>query len=477
MPRNVNIAKATDWTIVLVYMGLVFIGWLNIYAAVFDAEHQNILDISQRYGKQLLWILAAFLIAFVFMSVESNAFTYLAYIIYGIVIFLLFSVLIFGREVNATRAWFEIGSFRLQPAEFGKFATALALSRFMGTYNFRLGKFKNFLTSALIICFPVLLILLQPDVGSAIIYVSLIFVFYREGMHGIILLFSFIMILIFVLTIIFSVSFNNITMLLIGISFVFMIIFSFMIKEWRRIFHSIIALVAIGLPAYLANYFFFHIKTIWVVFICIFIYGIFVLIYSFRNRIKLVWLAVVFLWISTIYIQSIEYIYYKVLEPYHRFRIESLLGLKVDKKGIDYNVSQSMIAIGSGGFAGKGYLNGTQTKYNFVPENATDFIFCTVGEEWGFIGSLIVVGLFTLLITRIIFLAERQKSVFSRVYGYCVASLFFIHVTINIGMTIGLMPVIGIPLPFFSYGGSSLWAFTMLLFTFVRLDAARNELL
>lgn len=419
MRRQQHILDGIDWVSVLLYLALVFLGWINIYAAVYNEEHQSILDFSQRYGKQLIWIIAALVIALVMMMIDGKFYTGFAYPIYGGVLILLVLVLLLGREVAGAKSWFEIGSIKIQPAEFAKFATNLALAKYLSTLNIKLDDLKTKATAALIIGAPALLILLQNDTGSAIVYAAFLLVLYREGLSGNYLLLGISVAIVFILTLLFDVL------------------------------NMVIVLAITGAIAYFL---------------------------SRRKRSDLYRILVAFVLFAGLS-YSVEYVFENVLEPHQKTRINVLLGKEDDPRGVGYNVAQSLIAIGSGGFSGKGFLNGTQTKYNFVPEQSTDFIFCTVGEEWGFLGSLVVISLFVALLLRIVFVAERQRSAFSRIYGYGVAAILFFHFAINIGMAVGLAPVIGIPLPFFSYGGSSLWGFTILLFVFIKLDAYRLQVL
>jgi len=333
----------------------------------------------------------------------------------------LVAVLLFGVEIGGAKSWFQIGSFGIQPAEFAKVATALALSKYLSAYSISINKFKSLVTSLAILFVPFALILLQNDTGSALVFTAFIIVLYREGLSGSILLFGIILIVLFLIT------------LLLEEQFYFLIAGIFL----------------------LSGAFLFFIQ---------------------RTSVNIIKVVLLFIFLSG-FVASVNYTFEKVLSDHQKTRINVLIGKEADLKGAGYNVHQSKIAIGSGGFAGKGFLQGTQTKYNFVPEQDTDFIFCTVGEEWGFLGSTIVVGLFLLLFYRLLRMAERQKSDFARIYGYCVVSILFIHFLVNIGMTIGLVPVIGIPLPFFSYGGSSLWSFSILLFIFIRQDAYRWQIL
>jgi rod shape determining protein RodA len=394
-------------------------GWFNIYAAVFNEEHRSIFDLSQSYGKQTLWIGGAFILALMILVIDGKFYAAFSYPIYGIFVLLLLSTFLFARDVKGSYGWIDIGTFKLQPAEFAKFATNMALAKYLSTLDIRMQDTRTKLISAIILGIPALIILLQNDTGSALVFGAFIFVLYREGLSGNFLLLAFITVALFVLTLL--VKNTTLISILIGVAILFLLLVR---KNKRNILIiSSGALLAIGM-----------------------VYGV-------------------------------NYAYNKVLQPHQKTRIDVLLGKETDLKGAGYNVNQSKIAIGSGGLFGKGFLQGTQTKFDFVPEQSTDFIFCTVGEEWGFAGSLVVIGLFMALLSRIIFVAERQRSQYSRIYGYGVASILFFHLMINIGMTIGLAPVIGIPLPFFSYGGSSLWSFTILLFIFIKLDAYRLQIL
>lgn len=471
--RGASTVSKIDWITVLIYLGLVIIGWINIYAAVFNEEHTSIFDMSQRYGKQLIWILCSlFIILFIFI-VDSKAYPMFSYIIYLIVILSLISVLIFGKEVNSSRSWFEIGDFRLQPSEFAKFATALALSNFMSKHDFQISRFSNIFQITVLVLMPAALILLQPDTGSAIVYFAFILVLYREGLTGTILLLGGIFTILFV-----SVLLIKLYILFIIIVSLAIIFFYLSRKNIKESFFAAGIIIANFIIIYAANYFLnLKIELHYQLAISIIISAIIFTIYIYRKRIKYVFVIVLVSVSSVLFSYSVDYIFTNVLEEHQKIRINILIGVETDLKGAGYNVNQSKIAIGSGGIFGKGFLQGTQTKYNFVPEQDTDFIFCTVGEEWGFVGTSFVVILFLLLLLRIIFLAERQRSVFTRVYGYSVVSILFFHIFVNIGMTIGLLPVIGIPLPFFSYGGSSLWAFTVLLFILVKLDTSRDEVI
>ncbi|MCF8234864.1 MAG: rod shape-determining protein RodA [Bacteroidales bacterium] len=417
--RRINTYGKLDWLTILIYLLLVFIGWLNIYASSYNPEHQSILDLSQRYGKQLLWIILAIVLALIILMIDSKFFSTFAYLMYGISMLSLVGVLLIGATIAGSKSWFQLGSFAIQPAEFAKFATCLAIAKYLTTLHVNLKKFKHLIISLAIIFAPAFLILLQHDTGSALVYAAFILVLYREGLSG-----SFLIII-----------------LLASLLFIFTLLFG----KWP---------VLIGIGGLLLLFV--------------------MLIKAARKRLKLLIGATVLMAAFTF---TVEYGFQNVLKPHQKERIEVLLGKKDDPHGVEYNVNQSKIAIGSGGFSGKGFLQGTQTKFDFVPEQSTDFIFCTIGEEWGFMGSAVMIILFMFLLFRIVKLAERQRSDFSRIYGYGVASILLFHFLINIGMTIGLTPVIGIPLPFISYGGSSLWAFTILLFIFLRLDSSRLEAL
>lgn len=471
MQRRINIWTNIDWLTVFIYMLLIFLGWINIYAAVYNEEHQSILDFSMRYGKQLIWISAAIIIAFIVFIIDINFYSFFAYAIYGLMIFLLIAVLIFGKEVNGARSWFEIGSFRIQPAEFTKIATALAVARYLSSYNVQINTLKSYIRLAGIILLPAFLILLQNDTGSAIVYVVFILVLYREGITENILFLGMFLILLFVLALVF----NQLILIFISVGVVF-IFFWFLSRNTKYTLLAFGLLLAVSTLIYGVNKFtHLGLNNYLVALVALGISSAIYIILAIRNKIKHVVVLLAFLFASIIYTFSVDYVFNNFLGAHQQNRINVTLGLASDPHGIEYNVIQSKIAIGSGGLTGKGFLRGTQTKFDFVPEQSTDFIFCTIGEEWGFIGTFFVVSMFIFFLYRLITLAERQRSSFSRIYGYGVVSIIFFHFVINVGMTIGLVPVIGIPLPFFSYGGSSLWAFTIMLFIFLRLDASRLE--
>ena len=419
MRSRTNILKNLDWWLILLYAMLVLIGWVNIYAAVYNDEHSSIFDMSQSYGKQLLWIVTSVVLALIILLIDAKFYSSFSWIIYIAMIGALIGVLVFGKEIAGSKSWFQIGSFSLQPAEFAKFATNLAMAKYLSTLNLNLKHIRSLLKAVIILTIPAGLILLQNDTGSTLVYSAFVFVLYREGMPG--------------------------GILIIGLALIFLFLMALLVNTF--VILGILVLLAI------------------------------LLILMMQRTTTSVMTTVLVVIVASGFVFSVDYAFKNILEPHHRSRLNVLLGKETDIHGAGYNVHQSLIAIGSGGLTGKGFLKGTQTKYDFVPEQSTDFIFCTIGEEWGFVGSLVVVALFVALLIRLIIVAERQRSKFSRIYGYGVASIIFFHFTVNIAMTLGLFPVIGIPLPFLSYGGSSLWAFTILLFIFIKMDSNRVNLL
>ena len=471
--RNVNIWGRLDKATILVFLLIVIIGWFNIYAAVFNEEHTKIIDLSQRYGKQFVWILATLLIAVFVVVIDTRFYFFFAYFIYGGLMFLLMMVLIVGKDINGARSWFQIGSLSLQPSEFAKFGTALALAAYLNSRNHDLSKLRVFMISIAVILFPAFLIVLQPDMGSAVVYFALFIVLFREGMSPFIFISGLIMVILFFFTLIF----NNIY-LTIGIIAAAFILAWFVTRKWKLCLEGLGIFVLVSFIIYLFNSLIIKVlNDEHILFISIIISGTVYAFYFYNKKAISILVIYIFLIGSLAFVNSVDFAFNNLMKPHQKERVEILLGIKSDPHGTGYNVNQSIISIGSGGFSGKGYLKGTQTKFKFVPAQSTDFIFCTIGEEWGFLGSLMVIGLYVFLLIRLIILAERQRSDFSRIYGYGVVSIFFVHFFINIGMAIGLVPVIGIPLPFLSYGGSSLWSFTILLFIFLRLDASRAEYL
>jgi rod shape determining protein RodA len=471
MKSQNNIILNLDWITILIYLALVMMGWMNIYAAVYSEEHQSIFDIGQQYGKQMIWICAGIFLAISVLIVDSKFYVAFAYHIYVLIIFLLVAVLFLGKEINGARAWFEVGGVALQPAELGKFATSLAVAKYMSQFGFKMGRTKSYLVLGAIMLLPALLILLQNDTGSALVFAVFFLVFYREGLPDIILIGGFTTIILFILALLWTQL-----QILILLLFVSLILFTVLRQSYKDgIIGFVVISVIYGIVFGLKNIMGFDATQFHLVAITSFFSVLIFIAYGLSKHIRQAWFVLLFFIFSIAITLSVNYFYRNVLISHQRDRVDNLLGIKNDLLGAGYNVHQSKIAIGSGGILGKGFLKGTQTKYNFVPEQSTDFIFCTVGEEWGFVGTTVVIVLFLTLLIRLIYLAERQRSAFSRIYGYGVACILFFHIVINISMTIGLAPVIGIPLPFFSYGGSSLWSFTVLLFIFIRLDASRTK--
>ncbi|HAN79005.1 MAG TPA: rod shape-determining protein RodA [Bacteroidales bacterium] len=470
MERQINITRSFDKVAVWLFALLVIFGWLSIYAAVYEAETGFVFDMDTRYVKQFFWILAAVAIIFLVFIFDTKFFMFFSYPIYFTTILLLIVVLIFGTTVNGARAWIEIGPMRIQPAEFTKYATALVLARIMSSYNFKLFTLRNMVKIGVVLLIPFLLIILQNDTGSALIYIAFVIVLYREGMPGGFLLVGFISLVSFFISLVYGSD----------VVFISLIVLAFSIYFVSNKLNSValIAILAFLSPVVLLsvlNWLKFSNLEIYQIIVLSFLFNLPLYLYrGYKKRDVLIFLLVVSVILTFTFSYGVDYFFHNVLEPHQRTRINVLIGLEQDLRGAGYNVYQSMVAIGSGGPIGKGFLQGTQTKFKFVPEQSTDFIFCTIGEEWGFLGAALVVILFVALLIRIIVLAERQKAAFSRIFGYGVASILFFHFAVNIGMTIGLAPVIGVPLPFISYGGSSLWSFTLLLFTFLRLDAERS---
>jgi rod shape determining protein RodA len=421
LTRDENISGKLDWVTLLLFLVLVTLGELNIFASVYDdTVKQQLWDLSLSSGRQLLFIVASVVIIIAINILDMRFYETFAYVIYGGILLLLILVPVIGKEVGGNKAWLGIGSFGVQPSEFAKFGTALAVAKFIGSVGFRMDNLRNQVILFTMIGLPMGLILLQKDTGTALVFISFVLVFFREGMSPFLIIVGLCAATIFILT---------------------------LLVPHQIYLHAAIITILIGLIAFGKKKF---------------------------KRILILSLGAII--ISGV-IESVDYVFTNVLKPHQQNRVKALINPDADPLGFGWNVTQSKIAIGSGGFSGKGFLQGTQTKFDFVPEQSTDFIFCTIGEEHGWLGSIITIGLFVALLLRIIFLAERQKGRFSRAYGYGVASIFFFHFGINIGMTVGLFPVIGIPLPFFSYGGSSLWGFTILLFVLLKLDAHRSEVL
>jgi rod shape determining protein RodA len=477
--RKSNIWLTLDWWTVAVYLILVIAGWFSIYASSYDFDQVSIFDLSGRAGMQMIWILTSLALGFSLLMIDSDWYDIFAYWLYAFVIILLILTILFSHDIRGSRSWLVLGPIRFQSAEFAKFATTLAIARLMNTYRFELTKLKNFIKILLLFFIPMMLILLQKETGSALVFLAFFLVLYREGMSGFIISVGFCAVLFFIIGIQYGdvfwgeTSLGKFIVLLLIIPFTCIILYDY--KKGRAYLKYLIipSLVLIGFAMLVSSFFVFDLCLIVLVSIALIVLVLLFLFLKYREM-RYVYITC-FALFSVAFIYSVDYVFDEILEPHQKVRIEVALGMIDDPSGAGYNVNQSKIAIGSGGAWGKGYLNGTQTKLKYVPEQDTDFIFCTIGEERGFVGSVLVLLLFLALITRLLFLAERQRSTFRRVYGYGVAAIIFFHLAINIGMVTGLTPVIGIPLPFFSYGGSSLWAFTTLLFIFLRLDASRNE--
>jgi len=469
--KKSNIWENVDWITIGIYLAMMLIGWVNIYAAVYNEEHKSIFDMTQQYGKQLMWIGAAIFIAVLMINTDSKFFVSFAFPIYVIIIIILMLVPLIGTTINGAKSWIKIGGFLLQPSEFMKMATSLALARYISSYNFKIHSYKSLITLGGIILVPVGLIFLQNDTGSAIVFGVFLLVLYREGLNGIVLFFSFLIALVFIFTMVLD---PFVTILILTI--VAFLLNYLMKQKLQRTMIGAGVFTGIFGFLFLINYLFqWSINPLYFILAASLITSAVFFIWAMVLRKRSLMILIGIYLGSVLFAVSVDYVFHNIMEQHQRDRINELLGIQSDLHGAGYHVNQSKIAIGSGGLLCKGCLEGTLTKFDFVPEQSTDFIFCTIGEEWGFIGTTAVIGLFLGLLIRIIFLAERNRSKFSRVYGYCVATILFFHFAVNIGMTIGLAPVIGIPLPFFSYGGSSLWSFTLLLFVFIRLDASRFE--
>jgi rod shape determining protein RodA len=472
LARRTNTWGNIDWITILIYVILVISGWFNIYSAVYHEEYSNIFDISQRYGKQMIWIGLSAVLAFFILLVDSEFFVTFSYVLYGLFILLLILVLFVGKEVNGAKSWLMLGSFAIQPAEFAKLGTSLAVAKLISSYNFSFNNYRKIFALALLILLPVVLIILQNDTGSALVYIVFIIPLFREGMSGLILFFVFYAALLFILTLVVSPITIIVTVIVLALLGDLIIR-----KSWGDLLKVIAMIGFWGLVVWGYSVI-FNDNNPDIYFLLVrssVLTSIVLLVVSLIKRVPQAPLIVSMFLLSLAFTFTVDYAFNEILESHQQARINNLIGVESDPLGAGYNVNQSKIAIGSGGIDGKGFLQGTQTKYDFVPEQSTDFIFCTVGEEWGFIGTSTIVLAFLFLFIRLIILAERQRSVYSRVFGYSVASILFFHFAVNIGMTIGLAPVIGIPLPFFSYGGSSLWFFTILLFVFLKLDSSRLE--
>ena len=480
MRQNRSIISGIDWWTIGLFLVIALFGWMNIYGSSYSFDQTSIWDFNNRAGKQLVWLAAAIGLGGIILMIEERTYDVLGYIFYGTMILLLVITPIFARDIKGSLSWLTIGPISLQPAEFAKCFTAIAVAKYMGQYGYKVRDLRDLIVPFSLIAIPILIIMLaQRETGSALVFLSFLLVFYRQGMTGHVLSWGVASILLFIMVIrlgevALPIGLGNVGSL-VSTLFIHAIVLGLIIAREKDIRSLIIMALAIC-----ACYGLGLLLNLWVVvnfnyvgLVSFIFIAIYLIIQAVKLRKSSLGWIVAFIIFSAVLCQGCDYAFHNILQPHQRIRIEVLLGMKDDPHGAGYNVNQSLIAIGSGQFSGKGYLQGTQTKLKFVPEQDTDFIFCTVGEEWGFIGSAGLLLLYLTLILRIIHIAERQRDEFSRIFAYSVASILLFHVTINIGMVLGLLPVIGIPLPFFSYGGSSLWGFTILLAIMLRLDAAR----
>ena len=479
--KQPSVLRSLDWWTVGIYIALLVFGWVSVCGASYTYGDTDIFSLSTRSGMQIVWIGTSLFLGLVLLLLDDRFYDTFSYVIYAILLLLLFLTIFNPHEIKGSRSWLVLGPLRLQPAEFAKFATALAVAKLMGSYGFNIHHWKDFVAACGVVLLPMLFIVAQKETGSALVYLSFFLMFYREGMPGSILFTGVAMVVYFVV----GIKFEGVSLLQtptsLGVFVVILLIQTFtsvMVNVYCRnkklMWYMLGGSFGATLLALLFSLYVIPFNIIWVQLLVTVIIVGYLLVEWLLTRLSNYFFILAFAIGSIAFFYSADYVLNNVLEPHQRVRINVLLGLDDDLSGAGYNVHQSEIAIGSGGLRGKGFLNGTQTKLKFVPEQDTDFIFCTVGEEEGFFGSAGVLILFLLLILRLIHLAERQPFAFGRIYGYCVLSIFLFHVFINVGMVLGLTPVIGIPLPFFSYGGSSLWGFTFLLFIFLRIDAGRN---
>ena len=476
--KQTSVWRSLDWWTIIIYVALLSFGWVSVCGASYSYGETDIFSLATRSGMQIVWIATSIMLGFVILMLDDRFYDTFAYIIYALLLLLLFATIFNPHSIKGSRSWLVLGPLRLQPAEFAKFATALALAKLMSTYGYNIQQWKHFAVTLLVILLPMLCIILQRETGSALVYLAFFLMFYREGMPGSILFTGVAMVVYFVVGIRFAEVYFDGSATSVGKFSVQALIQVFSIgmvwvychrkTAWRLFFGCM------GVTSFSLLFLKLPFDITYVQLAITFVMVIYLVIEGLGTRLRNYFFIALFAIGSLGFFYGADFIMQNVMEPHQRSRINVLLGLDEDLRGAGYNVHQSEIAIGSGGLEGKGFLNGTQTKLKFVPEQDTDFIFCTVGEEEGFLGSAGVLLLFLALILRLIHLSERQPFRFGRVYGYCVLSIFLFHVFINVGMVLGLTPVIGIPLPFFSYGGSSLWGFTLLLFIFLRLDASRN---
>ena len=479
--KQKGVLRSLDWWTVIIYLALLTFGWVSVCGASYSYGETDIFSLDTRSGMQIIWIATSIILGFVLLMLDDRYYDTFAFFIFGFMLLLLFATIFNPHSIKGSRSWLVLGPLRLQPAEFAKFATALALAKVMSIYGYNIQKWQHFAAALAVIFVPMLFIVLQRETGSALVYLAFFLMFYREGMPGSVLFTGVAMVFYFVVGIRYANDMILYTPTSVGKFVVLLLIQIFSgVMVWiycsdkKDALRILGGCVGISLIAMAFSLFVIPFDVVYVeLTMCVVLMG-YLVWRSLATRIRsYLWIAAFALG-SVVFFSLADYVLNNVMEAHQRVRINVLLGLEEDLKGAGYNVHQSEIAIGSGGLEGKGFLNGTQTKLKFVPEQDTDFIFCTVGEEEGFVGSAGVLLLFLALILRLIYLSERQPYRFGRVYGYCVLSIFLFHVFINVGMVLGLTPVIGIPLPFFSYGGSSLWGFTLLLFIFLRIDAGRN---
>ena len=479
--KQPGVLRSLDYWTILIYVALLTFGWISVCGASYTYGDTDIFSLSTRSGMQIVWIGTSLLLGLVLLLLDDRYYDMFAYIIFIVLLVLLFATIFNPHAIKGSRSWLVLGPLRLQPAEFAKFATALALAKFMSTYGYDIHKWKDFAISLAIVMVPMLFIVLQRETGSALVYLSFFLMFYREGMTGSVLFAAVAMVLYFVIGIRYQdvlllgtpTSVGKFVVLLMIQLFSAGLVYVYC-RNHRDAWRIVIVSVAVTVVSLLISVFIIPFDVVWVqAVLCVAVIA-YIVWQGLGTRLRSYYWIALFAVGSLLFFNVADYGLNHVLQPHQRTRINVLLGLEEDLRGAGYNVHQSEIAIGSGGLEGKGFLNGTQTKLKYVPEQDTDFIFCTVGEEEGFVGSAGVLLLFLALILRLIHLSERQPYSFGRIYGYCVLSIFLFHVFINVGMVLGLTPVIGIPLPFFSYGGSSLWGFTLLLFIFLRIDAGRN---
>ena len=479
--RRGNIVRNIDWVAIALFVVLTVCGWFTVCGASYSFDQPDLFDFATRSGKQLVWIGCAYVLGFVIMMLDHKAYEGMAAYVYVAVTALLLVTIFAAHEIKGSRSWLSLGPVNVQPAEFAKFATSLMLAKVMGAYSYNIGRWRDLAQALLVIFLPVALIVMQSETGSALVFFSLFIMLYREGLPGAVPFTGVAMVVYFIVGIKYDqtmmaggdTSVGTFAVLSLIIVFTLSMMRMYVKKEKLLKAASIVCvavpLAAVAVSSWVVPFNVNHVMVALVAALAVL--GIYRWVVSgVRNAVYVSLFAL----LSVVFLFSSSYMFHNVLQDHQRVRIEVLLGMKEDPSGAGYNVNQSKIAIGSGGFAGKGFLNGTQTKLKYVPEQDTDFIFCTVGEEQGFVGAAGVLLIYLFFILRLLWLAERQTTAFARIYGYCVASIFLFHVFVNVGMVLGLVPVIGIPLPFFSYGGSSLWGFTILLFIFLRLDAGRG---